>query len=211
MVMLANPSKSNTRTRFLPGKSVVIADFLPPEKYHEILDFALHRQDVFKASATVTEEADYRRSLVAYHFDYPIIYQWLKHAILKHFPRVCHQLQRSYFPISDIEMQMTAHNDGNFYKLHNDSGCDQTFTRELTYVYYFYQEPCAFTGGELWLYDTELDGKHPIAQTKTQTIQPANNSIVFFNSDCQHEVRPVYCPSREFQDSRFTLNGWLRR
>ncbi|MBE9012911.1 2OG-Fe(II) oxygenase, partial [Pseudanabaenaceae cyanobacterium LEGE 13415] len=44
-----------------------------------------------------------------------------------------------------------------------------------------------------------------------QEIQPINNSIIFFPSHFLHEVLPVSCPSRQFADSRFTLNGWIRR
>ncbi|OKH18209.1 2OG-Fe(II) oxygenase [[Limnothrix rosea] IAM M-220] len=202
---------SSVETRLVKGEGIIITDFLPPEKYYEILDFALTNQNQFKASSTVTQESNYRQSLVTFSHDFPLIYESMKVAILKHFPRICHHLRRSYFPISQIEMQMTAHNHNNFYKLHNDSGSEDTHTRELTYVYYFYREPQAFSGGELWLYDTTLKGKQPLSQSEFQTIQPQNNSIVFFNSDCQHEVRPVSCPSEQFSDSRFTINGWLRR
>jgi Rps23 Pro-64 3,4-dihydroxylase Tpa1-like proline 4-hydroxylase len=38
------------------------------------------------------------------------------------------------FSISQIESQMTSHNDGNYYKIHNDNGSPDTATRELTYV-----------------------------------------------------------------------------
>lgn len=198
------------QTHLILGKSVIIDDFLPKEKYYEILDFALANEAEFRASKTVTNEANYRQSSLLFSYEFPRIYEWMKNEILKHFPRVCRQLKHRYFAIAQIEMQMTAHNDGNFYKLHNDAGSETTNTRELTYVYYFYQEPQAFSGGELQLYDTILEGKQPINQMPAQFIQPQNNRIVFFDSDCQHEVLPVHCPSRQFQDSRFTLNGWLR-
>lgn len=107
-------------------------------------------------------------------------------------------------------MQMTAHNDGCFYKIHNDSGDAPTATRILAYVYYFYQEPKAFSGSELRLYNTELDGTRQTALSDFEDIEPRNNSIVFFDSRCKHEVIPIHCPSRQFAHSRFTLNGWLR-
>lgn len=34
--------------------------------------------------------------------------------------------------------------------------------------------------------------------------------IIFFLSRYMHEVLPVKCPSRNFADSRFTINGWIR-
>jgi hypothetical protein len=42
-------------------------------------------------------------------------------------------------------------------------------------------------------------------------VEPRHNSIIFFPSEYMHEVMPVICPSREFVDSRFTINGWVRR
>ncbi len=35
--------------------------------------------------------------------------------------------------------------------------------------------------------------------------------IVFFESRLMHEVLPLHVPSCEFEDVRFTLNGWLHR
>lgn len=201
---------NTAKSYMVRGNGLVINDFFPQEKYAEVLDFALTHEQTFRASQTVTQENDYRKSSLMFSFDFPQIYEWMKTAILAHFPRICHQLGHDYFPITEIEMQMTAHNDGNFYKMHNDSGSADTCTRELTYVYYFYQEPRQFSGGDLRLYDTVLQNKQPLSQTPAQLVTPQNNSIVFFDSDCQHEVLPVVCPSQMFAHSRFTINGWLR-
>ena len=105
---------------------------------------------------------------------------------------------------------MTAHNDGCFYKIHPDVGSPDTQTRELTYVYYFYQEPKQFAGGNLKIYDTEIRQSGIDKNGSSQIVEPRNNSIVFFNSRCLHEVLPIKCPSQSFEHSRFTLNGWLR-
>ena len=60
-------------------------------------------------------------------------------------PDVISKLELPPFSVSQIESQMTAHNDGNYYKIHHDNGSQETATRELTYVYYFYQEPKLFS------------------------------------------------------------------
>lgn len=199
------PAQSQT----IFGKGITLNQFLPDDKYHEVLEFALNHAPKFQSSQTVTQAENYRQSSLIFSYDFPEIYEWMKVRLLKHFSRICQQLNLAYFPITQIEMQMTAHNDGNFYKIHNDSGSDITNTRTLTYVYYFYQEPKQFSGGELQLYDTVFSNHHPIAQTPNQLIQPENNSLVFFPSICQHEVLPVRCASQQFQHSRFTLNGWF--
>ena len=126
-------------------------------------------------------------------------------------PDILSKLNLSPFSVSQIESQLTAHNDGNYYKLHNDNGSPDTATRELTYVYYFYQEPKPFSGGELLVYDSKIENNVYVNAETFKTVEPRNNSIIFFLSRYMHEVLPVNCPSQAFGDSRFTINGWVRR
>jgi Rps23 Pro-64 3,4-dihydroxylase Tpa1-like proline 4-hydroxylase len=113
------------------------------------------------------------------------------------------------FAIDELEMQLTAHGNGNFYKVHNDSD-GEVIKRTLTYVYYFNREPKPFRGGNLRMYETNYVNGW-IATPEYQEIEPMNNRIVLFDSRCMHEVLPVESDSEAFGDSRFTLNGWLRR
>jgi SM-20-related protein len=55
-----------------------------------------------------------------------------------------------------LETQLTSHNDGGYYRIHNDNGSPSTATRVLTYVYYFHRQPVAFKGGQLRLYDSRI-------------------------------------------------------
>jgi SM-20-related protein len=126
-------------------------------------------------------------------------------------PRVMQHLNLDPFEVARIETQLTAHNDGNYYKTHNDNSSPDTAARRLTYVYYFNQSPKAFSGGNLAIYDTEMRDGRAQAGTNAQIVEPQNNSIVFFPSHYMHEVQPVVCPSREFAASRFTMNGWIRQ
>jgi Rps23 Pro-64 3,4-dihydroxylase Tpa1-like proline 4-hydroxylase len=196
---------------FLPASYVQIDNFLSPEENQEALNIALKNQQQFVSSTTTTNAENYRQSWVLYATIFPDFYELLKKKILKTVPSLMAQLKMPEFLISKVEMQLTAHNDGCYYKVHNDSGSATTATRELTYVYYFCQEPPQFSEGALRLYDTAL--KEGVAhQSNTfKDIEPRNNRIVFFNSRCKHEVLPVRCPSKKFEDSRFTLNGWIRR
>ncbi len=123
---------------------------------------------------------------------------------------ICSQLKIHSFVPLGIEAQLTAHNDGHFYKIHNDNGSPDTMNRVLTYVYYFHREPKGFSGGELLLYDGAMHNNSMMAVRSSHTIQPRNNSIVFFPSHFMHEVLPITCTSRAFRDSRFTINGWVR-
>ena len=55
--------------------------------------------------------------------------------------------------------------------------------------------------------DCEGDRFRPTKSGKY--IEPLNNRIVFFDSRYYHEVRKVTCASKDFMDSRFTINGWF--
>jgi Rps23 Pro-64 3,4-dihydroxylase Tpa1-like proline 4-hydroxylase len=196
---------------FLPANYVQIDNFLSPEENAEALKIAIDGQQQFITSTTTTNAENYRQSWVLYATLFPDFYELLKKKIIKIVPSVIAQLKMPEFLISKVEMQLTAHNDGCYYKVHNDSGSPTTAARELTYVYYFCQEPPQFSEGALRIYDTELKEGTANQYNTFKDIEPRNNRIVLFNSRCKHEVLPVRCPSKKFEDSRFTLNGWIRR
>jgi Rps23 Pro-64 3,4-dihydroxylase Tpa1-like proline 4-hydroxylase len=98
-----------------------------------------------------------------------------------------------------IEMQLTASNDGEFFTPHTDSG--SVTSRALSYVYYFFQQPQKFSGGELRLFRTD----------DSLLVRPRCNSLVFFRSSQWHEVVRVRVASGQFRHSRFTVNGWVHR
>lgn len=196
---------------FLPATYVEIKNFLSPEANQKAIEEAIQKRDQYIESTTTTKADKYRHSYVLFSQKIPELSALIQRQIIEKLPEVLIQLNFRPFEISEIEVQLTAHNDGCYYKVHNDAGSEQTANREITYVYYFYQEPKAFSGGELRIYDTEMKGNGVITHQNFQTITPTNNSIVFFNSRCRHEVMPVVCPSKAFEHSRFTVNGWIRR
>jgi SM-20-related protein len=196
-------------TDILVSQYIQIDHFLTPTTHHHLLEYVLQQADRFVPTSTSTNAIDYRQSQVLYEF--PDIAELMHAQIQAILPTVYPALAMPPFTIGEIEMQLTAHNEGNYYKVHNDNGSPDTATREFTYVYYFYHEPKAFSGGELIIYDSQIESGFYQQADSWQTIEPRNNSVVFFLSRCLHEVLPVHCPSRLFEDSRFTINGWVRR
>lgn len=192
-----------------PAQYTLIENFLPLEARSRLLDYVFSQEANFVSTTTSTGAIDYRQSKILYCF--PEFSDWMVQQVRDVLPTVVAKLDLPEFPISDIEIQLTAHNDDNYYKIHNDNGSDEVASRQLTYVYYFYREPKAFSGGALRLYDLKVDQGYYVAAEQFTTIEPVNNSIIFFPSHLMHEVLPVACPSRSFADSRFTLNGWIRR
>ncbi|MGD1711784.1 2OG-Fe(II) oxygenase [Dapis sp. BLCC M172] len=205
------PPKIQVKPNFLSADYVEITNLLLPEDNQKAIEEAIEKRDQYIESTTTTKADKYRQSYVLFSQYFPELSALIQSKVLETLPEVLTKLNFRPFEISEIEVQLTAHNDGCYYKIHNDAGSEKTASRELTYVYYFYQEPKAFSGGELRIYDTELKGGGAITHQNYKTITPANNSIVFFNSRCRHEVMPVVCPSKAFEHSRFTVNGWIRR
>jgi Rps23 Pro-64 3,4-dihydroxylase Tpa1-like proline 4-hydroxylase len=126
-------------------------------------------------------------------------------------PQILGTLSMEEFSIAGVEAQITASNDGDFFHFHSDNGSDRVASRHLTFVYFFHREPRQFEGGELRIHDARLEHGAYVSEGSYQTIIPRQNQIVFFPCELMHEITPVKCGSQRFADSRFTLNGWLRR
>ncbi|MBC7545328.1 MAG: 2OG-Fe(II) oxygenase [Candidatus Sericytochromatia bacterium] len=114
--------------------------------------------------------------------------------------------------VSGLEVQMTVHGDGAFYRTHRDvSDSVETDTRIVTFVYYLSRSPRPFSGGQLKLYDYRcVEGIWRQAET-FRLIEPEPNRLILFPACFLHEVLPVESLSGAFADSRFTVNGWVHR
>ncbi|WP_329012262.1 2OG-Fe(II) oxygenase [Streptomyces sp. NBC_00690] len=110
---------------------------------------------------------------------------------------------------------LNVHNDGDFYGPHQDCTHDFQPDRVLTFVYYLNRSPRPFQGGDLRVYDISLpvssEGKATWESRTWRDYEPQHDSIVFFRPSAWHEVRPVSCPSKQHEDSRFAINGWMTR
>jgi SM-20-related protein len=204
-----NQNISSQNSDILDSYFIQIDNFFTPQEHEKLIQYVLNRESDFVSTQTSTNEADYRRSMALYEF--PEFSELIIQKIKSILPDIQSKLELPEFAVSQIECQMTSHNDGNYYKIHNDNGGTDTSTRELTYVYYFYREPKMFSGGELVIYDSKVENNFYVNAESFKTVEPRNNSIVFFLSRYMHEVLPVSCPSKVFGDSRFTINGWVRK
>jgi Rps23 Pro-64 3,4-dihydroxylase Tpa1-like proline 4-hydroxylase len=185
-----------------------VENFLTAAQAQRLLQYVQEQERNFVSTTNSANDANYRRSMVLYAF--PEFAELMTKRINEITPFILTYLRLDSFSPSKIEIQLTLHNDGNYYKIHNDNGSPDCANRVLTFVYYFYREPKQFSGGELVLYDSKVENNCYVAATTFKTVKPQNNSIVFFPSYYMHEVLPVSCPSQAFLDSRFTLNGWIR-
>jgi SM-20-related protein len=191
-------------------------DFLTKPELHALTKYVMEHEPDFTPSTVIphegpesTADLSYRKSLVLYNLgEYTSLIQDRLLALL---PDVLAAFKRAAFPISQFDIQLTASNDGDFFKVHQDNSSEEINHREISFVYYFHSEPKAFTGGQLKLYNSQ-DGAVEHSQNRTaQTITPRQNTVVLFPSYLDHEVLPIRCPSRKFVNSRFTVNGWIMR
>jgi Rps23 Pro-64 3,4-dihydroxylase Tpa1-like proline 4-hydroxylase len=200
----------------LRAQSVVLDEFLAPQELDELAKFALQHEADFQNSEVISPSGepgvidyDHRRSRVLMDLGrhQEIILQRIRGVL----PMVLDQLGIEEFPVADVEAQITASNDGDFFGAHSDDSQEKIASRRITFVYFFHHEPRQFEGGELRLHDSRWSGGQPIKTGSYQSVVPRQNQIVFFPCSLLHEITPVDCPSGAFANSRFTLNGWLHK
>lgn len=191
----------------LKAQPQVLDGFLEPEVAEGLLTYACREEPSYADSSTSNPLEDYRASRV---IETPEFGQVFAQMILEKLLPQLDVPDCPAFNVGSVEVQLTAHNDGAFYRTHTDSCTAPTATRVLTYVYYLNHVPKTFQGGELVVYDSfERDDILHQAESH-QLVEPQHNRLVVFPSHYFHEVLPIRCPSRRFADSRFTINGWLR-
>lgn len=204
------------RPAVLPAECVVLDEFLAPMELASLTRFIVEHERDFQASQVVSPHADggvvnyeHRRSRVLMdlgeHQD--VMLKRIQSAL----PQVLEKLGMEEFSIADVEAQVTASNDGDFFHFHSDNGSERVASRHLTFVYFFHREPRQFEGGELRIHDARLNDGVYVSENSYQAIVPQQNQIVFFPCEMLHEITAVKCATQLFADSRFTLNGWLRR
>jgi SM-20-related protein len=197
-------------------KCVVLDEFLAPQELDELVSYTLQHEEQFQCSEVISPNGepgmiafDHRRSRVLMDLGKheAIILDRIRGVL----PRVLDQLGVEEFPVRHTEAQITASNDGDFFRAHSDDSDEMIASRRITFVYFFHREPRQFEGGELLLHDLHGGGKRHVSSRSYQTVVPQQNQIVFFPCSLLHEITAVECPSRAFADSRFTLNGWLHK
>jgi len=204
------------RPATLRAQCVILDEFLAPQELESLTRFALEHELEFSASEVVAPTSEqgvidyeHRRSrvLTALEGYEELLVGRIKMVL----PQVLQKLGMEEFDITGVETQITASNDGDFFRFHSDNGSDRVAARHLTFVYFFHREPRLFEGGELRIHDARVEQERYVSAGSYQEIVPRQNQIVFFPCELLHEITPVKCPSGLFADSRFTLNGWLRR
>ena len=186
---------------------VIIEEFLPREEHAALVPLVLDQHDQFDTS--LVGEGEYRpeqRESLTLPGPRPEKRQFRRriNAVLSN---VIQCLGHSSFDIDFVEVKIRAYRDGDFFEVHQD--CSELNRREISYVYFFHREPRRYTGGDLLLMDTDVE-QNTYTEAGFTRIVPQNNAVVFFPSRYYHAAVPVSCPSRDFGDSRFVINGHIQ-
>lgn len=191
----------------------VIEEFLPPALCDRLLEFTLDPRRSFRpatvgSAGTAHVKPEKRLALSSDDGLGPIETEF-SGAVRAQFDWLFNQLGMPRFPVAQMEMGLVAHQDGGFFDLHIDSftqdGRETAVSdREIRAVYYFYQEPKIFAGGELAIHS--LRPGDPVT-----VLEPIHNRFIAFPSFAPHEVRKVSNTSANFASSRFPINCWIHR
>ena len=201
---------------YVSAECVVLDEFLTSAELNTLRQYILEQEIRFEISEVLSPgvtagAVDYERRRSRVLMDLGGHERVIVDRVLTCLPRVLQKWGRDPFPISRIEAQTTASNHGDFFCCHSDNGAEAVATREITFVYFFHLEPKQFSGGELRIYDSRRENDNYVPTANYRTIVPEQNQLVLFASGLSHEITPVNCPSGQFADSRFTVNGWVHR
>ncbi|MEO0436660.1 MAG: 2OG-Fe(II) oxygenase [Pseudomonadota bacterium] len=207
------PDPAVTSSQLHRPSMMIIDDFLAPHEYADMLAFAIQHREAFGAGTVVTGPQNARKNLAFLDFAEHPHSKLVTNRLLTWLPVLLQRLSLAAFPVHQVESQLTASNDGHFYRAHVDRDSNTQLERVLTCVYYFGKTPAQFSGGALRIYDAILS-QNPVDRPSEQAgsfqqIEPLANRMVVFPSDCFHELLPVRCPSRRFEDSRFAITNWI--
>lgn len=193
-------------SELLPPRCLLLEEFLAPAELNALVSYALSHEEHFNVSEVIspgvepggTVDFEHRRSHVL--LDLGPHYDRLVNHLQTTLPRLLPKLGIKPFPVSRVEVQITASKDGDYFHWHNDNGQDEVSARKITFVYFFHREPKSFEGGELRI-QSPVTGNAAFGSGNYYTIVPRQNQLVLFDSSLTHEIAPVKCPSGKFADS----------
>lgn len=201
--------------RLVADRYVRNLDVLPPADQRRLLQYVLSGANEVGESRVVGAEGrgelhdETRRSRTLSRERRDEIWDMFDRRLRAMLPFVRQQLEIPWFPLGRIEWQLTAHGRGGASVPSIDADPPQASGRRISCVYYFHQAPKRFSGGELKLYDTWITSTGSTGAGTSTTLEPVDNSLVFFPSDAFHEVCPVHTETDSFADSRFAITIWF--
>lgn len=190
-------------------RHMIIDNFLGEDEHQQLLAYAQSSEQEFDKGTVEGEEIPQRQNKVIMNFAESMYSRILSNRLLTYLPLFTRELALTIFPVAHVESQLTASAHGQYYQRHCDVGPGDAENRTISCVYYFFKQPRPFSGGALRLYDSIYQGEHHKPSENFREVEAITNRLVIFPSAAYHEVMPVRCPSRKFNDSRFAVTSWI--
>ena len=178
----------------------IIDDFLEQEHYQALCTIAqeMNEKNLFKGARIGLQTNAQRNNEIRTDTIYWID-ETSNHTAIKAYLNKLHSLARGlnqslFLSICEFETHFAAYNPGDFYKKHVDQFAT-TKNRKISCVFYLNQSWMESSGGELKLYNEEVQLIH--------AVSPKGNRFICFNSELPHEV----CLTHK---TRYSITGWMK-
>ena len=132
--------------------------------------------------------------------------QFFSDAVLPLLHAIRNKLGVKYTKITESSIQIAATGNGQFGKIHSDSLLPPYMSR-IAFLYYFHQTPKVFSGGDLLIYDTNINQKK-FTHQYTRIVNK-DNMLIAFPGCFFHEITEVTNSSVKFEDNRFAISFWV--
>ncbi len=109
--------------------------------------------------------------------------------------------------INETQISRYGGEEGEHYGWHIDRFAPNN-ERIITIVYYCFNEPKKFTGGQIELASNVSWKDNPVGELDSKVYEIKNNMAVIFPSINLHRVHPTKSPD-SFEDGRFSANIWV--
>lgn len=212
---VAIPPGLKTSGGYAIAPLVVIDDFLPLERMRALHAHACERQSEFHVAKATNQGAppaydpERRQTLLDWEFEQER--EFFVTFIEENLSELQNCLGLPSFAIDRIEIKLTNHVNGGFFKTHCDNRAGYCEAgRAITWLYYFGEEVPRFRGGALYLQDSKPT-EELLSPAWFTTVTPRPNRLVAFPSWFYHAVGPMHLPVSDFRAGRFAVSSHVRK
>src|SRR5271166_1895856 len=101
------------------ARAALFEEWLSPQELNALTSYVTARRNDFKPSqVSRPDDDDYRRSVVL--MDAGPFHALFRTRLMYYLPRILRGLDHPAFEVKAMEAQITASNDGDFFRMHND-------------------------------------------------------------------------------------------
>jgi Rps23 Pro-64 3,4-dihydroxylase Tpa1-like proline 4-hydroxylase len=137
---------------------------------------------------------------------------WLKQRMRKDItsslPELASALNIKNNNFERIDLSLRSYGNGDFFGIHTDN--HPKIQRKLSMTYFFYIEPKKFSGGDLLIFDTNINQPENRSFSESFTrLKVTQNTLAIFPSASYHAVSTVRAETESTTDYRYAVNAHI--